>query len=413
MHMKLSIVIPCYNEQRSIQEIISRVQAVVLPQGVEKEIIIIDDGSSDGTRAILAGLPSEIRIILKEKNEGKGSALKVGFREAAGDYIIVQDADLEYDPRDYAVILKPILEGQARIVFGSRNMNKRNKPSSGLFFYGGRALTSLFNILFGSRFTDITTCYKAFPSSLVDRLIFLPSNDFVFDGVDFTYALWKSGVPIQEVPIGYYPRHAKDGKKIKMSDGIKFVLAMLRIKIGLDVFIRYLRYRQMSRLIRSGAVLLDVGCGREGFLLHRMKEKIKHGYGIDKKIKDWKSGNITIIGFDFDSKAYPPLPEGFADQATMLAVLEHVMYPEYTLASIYRSLKNGGEIILTTPTPLSKPILEFLAYRLRLIDEEEIRDHKHYFSKKELIALLQKIGFKNIRHNYFEWGVNQITIARK
>lgn len=411
--MKLSIVIPCYNEERSIQEIISRVQAAVLPQGVEKEIIVVDDGSRDKTRALLAGLPSGVKVILKEKNEGKGSALKIGFREATGNYIIVQDADLEYDPADYAVILQPILEGRAQIVFGSRNMYKGNTPSSKLFFYGGRALTYAFNVLFGSHFTDITTCYKAFPSSLVDQLIFLPSNDFVFDGVDFTYALFKSGLPFQEVPIRYYPRHAEDGKKIKMSDGVKFMLAMLRIKIGLDVFIRYLRYRQLSRLVNHGAVLLDVGCGREWFLLHRMKQVIKHGYGIDKKIKDWEEGNITIKGFDFDGKVHLPLPEAFVDQAVMLAVLEHVMYPEFTLQNIYRVLKDGGEFILTTPTPFSRPILEFLAYRLRLIDEEEIRDHKHYFSKKELVALLQNIGFKNITHKYFELGVNQIVIARK
>lgn len=411
--MKLSIVIPCYNEERYIQEIISRVQAALLPQALEKEIIVVDDGSWDGTRAILARLGSDIQVILKEKNEGKGSALKAGFRAATGDYIIVQDADLEYNPDDYGVLLKPILEGRAQIVFGSRNMNARNQSSSALFFYGGRALTGAFNVLFGSRLTDITTCYKLFPSSLVDQLIFLPSNDFVFDGVEFTYVLTKSNFSLIEVPITYRPRHTNEGKKIRISDGIKFLLAMLRIKLGLDVFIRYLRYRQMARLIHQGVVLVDVGCGREGFLLHRMKHTIKHGYGIDKKIKDWEKDNITIKGFDFDGKIPPPLPAACADQATMLAVLEHVLHPEFTLQSIYRLLKDGGELILTTPTPLSKPILEFLAYRLRLIDEGEIRDHKHYFSKQELIALLQKIGFKDIRHRYFECGVNQIAIARK
>lgn len=411
--MKLSIIIPCFNEQKYIREIIDRVLTVNLPEGIEREVVVVDDGSRDQTRIILQGLTDRVKVIFKEKNEGKGSALKAGFREATGDYITIQDADLEYNPADYRVMLRPILAKEAEIVFGSRNLNADNKASSQLFFYGGWFLTKIFNFLFGTKITDITTCYKLFPASLAEKLIFLPSNDFVFDGVELTYVLAKSGLRLVEVPITYQGRGKKEGKKIKISDGIKFVLAMLRIKLDLDDIIQNLRYGKALQLIKSNSFLLDIGCGQDCSLLYKVRNRIKFGYGLDKKLKNWESGNLKIIGFDFDSNLPLPIPPNLIDQATMLAVLEHVGYPQPTMKKVYQTLKKGGELILTTPTPAAKPVLEFLAFKMRLIDEDEIRDHKYYFSKQELLQLLKEAGFYEVEHHYFELGFNQIVVARK
>lgn len=226
---KLTIVIPCFNEERTIELLLTKVKEAKLPFGFEKEIIVINDGSTDTTPQILSRLANDLKIITKTKNEGKGAALKTDFREASGDYILIQDADLEYDPNEYSFLLEPIKNGMVDIVFGSRNLKKDNKPSSKLYFHGGRFLTAVFNILFKTKFTDITTCYKIFTRSYIPKLICLPSNNFVFDGIELTYALSQIG-KIQEVPISYYGRNKKGGKKINMTDGLRFLTAMLCLK---------------------------------------------------------------------------------------------------------------------------------------------------------------------------------------
>ena len=158
---KLSIIMPAYNEKNTIREIIGRVKAVVLPD-VEKEIIVVDDGSRDGTRDILKTIP-DIRFIFHEKNTGKGGALKTGFQSATGDIIIIQDADLEYDPEDYKKVLKPILDGHADVVYGSRFAgNGPRRVHSAVHFWANKFLTTISNVLSGLHLTDMETCYKAF-----------------------------------------------------------------------------------------------------------------------------------------------------------------------------------------------------------------------------------------------------------
>ena len=188
---------------------------------------------------------------------------------------------------------------------------------------------------------------------------------------------------------------------------------MLRIKSGLDQFIRTLRAHQALARIKRNAVVLDVGCGKECFLLREIKDRAKFCYGIDRKIKNWKNERIEIREFDFDLFIPFPFPDEFVDQVTSLAVLEHVNNPKFMLEQIYRCLKRDGQIILTTPSRAAKPVLEFLAFKLRLIDEEEIRDHKYYFSKQELVALFKQVGFKNVQHRYFECGFNHLVTAQK
>jgi dolichol-phosphate mannosyltransferase len=411
--MKLSIVIPCYNEKKYITEVIRRVQNTTLPSGVEREIIIVNDGSTDNTEEILKKFSTDIHVINKVKNEGKGAAVKLGLQSVKGDYVIIQDADLEYYPEDYQKLLEPVLQGKSDVVFGSRNLNMKNRAFSKAFYYGSMLLTKNFNILFNTHFTDIFSCYKLFPATFIEDLIFQPSNDFVFDGVELTYVLAKRASRTQEVPIAYKSRNRSEGKKIKAIDGVKSLLAMLRIKSGLDQFIRNLRAKEAIHEIKKDAIVLDVGCGKDCFLLRQVKDTIKFGYGIDKKIKSWKNNHLNITEFDFDNFVPFPFKDHFFDQVTSLAVLEHVYHPEFMVEQIYRCLKKDGQIILTTPSKAAKPVLEFLAFKLRLIDEEEIRDHKHYFSKQELLDLFKKIGFKDIKHQYFELGFNHLIIARK
>lgn len=227
---KVSIIIPCFNEQKTILKVIGEIQNVSFPHEVEKEIIIIDDGSNDRTREMLRDLKNVITVILKEKNEGKGAAIKEGLKVASGDYILIQDADLEYNPNDYVRLLNVVMDGKADIVFGSRILKRDNIPYSKLYFYGGILLTKIFNLLFGTRLTDITTCYKIFPRSMVPKLLNLKNNDFIFDAVELTHQLVLNG-RIVEVPIQYKARSKKDGKKLNWHHGFKCLFSMLKLRL--------------------------------------------------------------------------------------------------------------------------------------------------------------------------------------
>lgn len=229
---KLSIIIPCYNEGKTMNKVLKKVKEAKLPQDWEREIIIVDDGSEDNTKKILRELKDgDIKLIFKEKNEGKGAALKKGFEVVSGDYILIQDADLEYNPNDYIKLFQPIIKGKSDIVFGLRTLKRNDVPFSRLHFYGGLFICKIFNLLFGTKLADITTCYKLFPRNLISKLIYLPSNDFVFDAVELTYCLIMNG-KIVEVPIDYRPRSRKEGKKINWRDGVRCLLSMLKIKFS-------------------------------------------------------------------------------------------------------------------------------------------------------------------------------------
>ena len=228
MH-KLSIVIPVFNEKNNILKILDKIERVNLGE-TKKEIIIVDDFSTDGTREVLKNLESKYKIIYQSKNYGKGYALRIGFKQATGDYIIVQDADLEYDPEDYKKMIKAALENNAEAVYGSRRLNKNNKQHSGLSFYlGGVLVTFVTNLLYGTNLTDEPTCYKMFKKSLLDK-INLNCMRFEFCP-EITAKVAKRGKKIIEVPISYYPRSSSEGKKIKWHDGMEAMLTLIKYKL--------------------------------------------------------------------------------------------------------------------------------------------------------------------------------------
>jgi len=212
--LKLSVIIPCYNERGTIREIVAAVKAVNLAD----EIIIVDDGSTDGTRELLQEWPEDphVRILFHAYNQGKGAAVRTGFAAAKGDIMMIQDADLEYDPRDYPTLLKPILEGRAKVVYGSRFLGG---PRKTMFFWNmvaNRSLTLLTNILYNTILSDMETCYKVFSAEVV-RGMKLRSRRFEFEP-EITAKVLKRGYRIYEVPISYNGREWHEGKKIKWTD---------------------------------------------------------------------------------------------------------------------------------------------------------------------------------------------------
>jgi len=222
----LSVIVPVYNEERTILEVLRQVAEVPLA----KEIIVVDDGSQDGTRDLLRDqLPPEARLCLHAGNRGKGAAVRTGLGLARGEVIIIQDADLEYDPQDYPALVRPIVEGRAQVVYGSR-MLKPDNPRGGLPFYiGGRTVTLAANLLFGCRLTDEPTCYKVF-SRRVLRGIEIESDGFEWEP-EVTAKLLKKGVGIMEVPISYFPRGKAAGKKIRALDGAKAIWTLLKHRL--------------------------------------------------------------------------------------------------------------------------------------------------------------------------------------
>ncbi len=230
--MKLSIVIPVYNEKDYIEKVIEMVENVKLNYPVEKEIVIVDDGSNDGTREILNRLKEEkkyLKIVFQEKNMGKGAALRKGFETCSGDIIVIQDADLEYDPNDWNEMLRLILEDKADIVYGSRFYGKPHRCLYFHHFLGNKLISFLINFLCDITLSDIEVCYKMFKREVLNS-INLKQNDFGFE-VEFTVKVAKQKRwRIYETAINYYGRTYKEGKKIKWKDGFKALWYILKYR---------------------------------------------------------------------------------------------------------------------------------------------------------------------------------------
>ncbi len=258
--MKLSVLIPCYNEQETIREIVERVRDVEVCLSVrgshqahtgaasahlagasqhegthdvwlEKEIIIVDDGSSDGTRPILADLSClpDVFVYYHAQNAGKGGAVRTAIEKASGDIMLVQDADLEYDPREYPALLQPIVEGRSKVVYGSRFLGGPRKTMFFSHMLGNRLLTFSANILFDTILSDMETCYKVFTREVACQL-HLNSRGWGFDP-EITAKILRRGYRIYEVPISYTGREFSEGKKIRWRDGLTVLWTLLKYRI--------------------------------------------------------------------------------------------------------------------------------------------------------------------------------------
>ncbi len=231
----LSVIVPCYNEPTTIAEVVEKVLASPLPLGWEKEIIIVDDGSHEQTKIALqkiehAAYPN-VLVIYRKKNGGKGAAVKEGLGAAQGDYCIIQDADLELDPGDYATLLSPIHAGAATVVFGYRTLAQKEGQKA-LYFWGGRAISMLYNFCFWTKFKDIPCCYKVFGREHIKALKACPSDDFVFDAIELTREISRGGHYTQ-VPVSYYPRTHDEGKKLSWVHGVRCAVSIVLLRLGL------------------------------------------------------------------------------------------------------------------------------------------------------------------------------------
>jgi glycosyltransferase involved in cell wall biosynthesis len=224
--MKLSVIIPIYNEKESIEEIVRRVQAT----GLADEIVLVDDGSVDGTRQILPAMNGVggVRVIMHEKNQGKGAAVRTGMNAACGEIMLIQDADLEYDPRDYPALLKPLDEGLADVVYGSRFLGGPRRATMFWHMVANQMLTFMTNILYDTILTDMETGYKVFRRKVVDGMP-IHARRFDFEP-EFTAKVLKRNYRIYEIPISFNPRDYSQGKKIKLRDAFEAVWTLLKYR---------------------------------------------------------------------------------------------------------------------------------------------------------------------------------------
>ncbi len=221
----VSVIVPIYNEAAHVEELLRAIEA----SPVRKEIVIVDDGSTDGTREKLLAVPhrEQVTVLFHERNCGKGAAIRTALRYARGEYVLIQDSDLEYDPQDYAALLRPLEEGKANVVYGVRP----DRPERGLRYYlGARFLTLLTNVLYGAGIHDEATCYKAFRRSLLNGIP-LECERFEFCP-EITAKLCRLGEKIYEVPISYAPRNAEQGKKLRHSDGWLAIWTLVRYRFS-------------------------------------------------------------------------------------------------------------------------------------------------------------------------------------
>jgi Glycosyltransferases involved in cell wall biogenesis len=225
-YTKLSVIVPIFNERNTVVEIMRRMRAVDLP--IEREFILVDDGSSDGTRQVLQQLgDSTVRVVNHAANQGKGAAIRTGLEHVTGDLVLIQDADLEYDPEDWPKLLAPIFRGKATVVYGSRFTGERRNMLF-LHWMGNRMLSLVTNVLYNTTLSDMETCYKLFDRSVFDGIT-ITSDRFDFEP-EITAKILRNGVRIYEVPISYTGREFHEGKKITWRDGFAAVYALVKFR---------------------------------------------------------------------------------------------------------------------------------------------------------------------------------------
>lgn len=402
----LSILVPLYNEEEFVGPLLERVLAAVLPEGVAREIVVVDDGSSDGSaeivEAMAAGHP-EIRLVRHARNRGKGAAIRTAIAAASGEFAIVQDADLEYDPREYPKLLHPLLEGKADAVYGSRFMISGERRV--LYFWHALAnhlLTGLCNVVADVNLTDMETCYKAFRTSLV-RSIPIRSERFGIEP-ELTIKLARREVRIYETPVSYHGRTYEEGKKIGLWDALEAVFVILRYAFTSDIYnssgpetlnalagaSRFNAW--MAETIRPyvGKRVLEIGAGIGN--LTRLLAPRRQCYvatDIDPehmarlKVRFHHRPNLRVARCDLADPADFAALAGGMDSVVCLNVLEHVGDDLQALRNMHGALAAGGRAIVLVPE--GQEIYGSL---------DQALGHYRRYSKEELREKMERCGFR-------------------
>ncbi|MFN3323900.1 MAG: glycosyltransferase [Bryobacteraceae bacterium] len=410
--MKLSILIPVYNERTVVERSIGQVLATPLPEQIERELIVVDDCSRDGTSAILERLAASdprIRLFRHGVNQGKGAALRTAIQKATGEFCLVQDADLEYDPAEYPKLLRPLLDGHADVVFGSRYLagdQMRVLP----FWHSmiNKALTLISNMFCNLNVTDMETCYKVFRTDLL-KSIPIRSDRFGFEP-EITMKCAKRRLRIYEVPISYHGRTYEEGKKISWKDGVKALGVILYFWLIDDLYAepygraylnnltgtpQYLSW--MGRILRRhmGDSVLEIGAGIGNLAGNLMGKRLRYVaaerdplYLHALRNRFLRTPSVEVRRLDPANPGdYRDLEESF-DTALCINVLEYMERPEEVLASLNGCLRQGGSLLVLAPQ--SPSLFGTLDQRL---------GHKRRFRRRDLEAMLAEAGFE-IVHIY-------------
>jgi len=426
--MKLSVVMPVYNEAETVREIVAQVLAVP----VEKEILIVDDGSTDGTRDVLRELDGKdgIRVYLQPNNQGKGAAVSVGFRHATGDVVVVQDADLEYDPREYPKLLEPIESGHADVVYGSRFLGGGARRV--LYFWhtvGNRFLTLASNMFTNLNLTDMETCYKMFRREVVQSLK-IESRRFGIEP-EITAKVARRGYRIYEVPISYHGRTYEEGKKIGWKDAFSALATIVKYglresedprNVGHVTLTRMARLEPYNRWLVSrfehalGRRILEIGAGFGNITRHLKGRELLVASDLDPvalehlkgAFRDDPSVRVASYRFPLDDAAREAIRALDVDTVVCLNVLEHIEDDRATLVNMREALHPGGRLVLLVPA---------FARLYGTLDE-----HLHHFRRYERAELegkiaeagfaLEDLRFVN-RPGIFGWWLNGRVLKRR
>ena len=422
----LSVVVPCYNERATVAELLRRVKEVP----VEKEIIVIDDASTDGSRDVVAALARqwpEIRQILQGVNQGKGAAIRRGIQEARGEIVLIQDADLEYDPDDYPKLLQPILDGHADVVFGSRFEGYPRRVMLYWHRLGNGFLTFLSNMTTNLDLTDMETCYKAFRREVIQSIP-LRSNRFGFEP-EITAKVAKRGYRIFEVPISYYGRDYWEGKKINWKDGFSAIWTILRYGFFWDAaseprtfttirrrgrLKRYNRWIWESMQAYVGQRVLEVGAGSGAmtrFLYGRelIVATDKETPYVDRLQNAFRRRpGIIVERLDLESDDSLDVARYSFDTVTLINVLEHTADDDAALKRANQLLSPGGRVIVFVPA--SKELFGAL---------DEGMGHLRRYDRDELAKKIAAAGFE-VEHIAYQnrvsklaWRLNSRVLSRR
>jgi glycosyltransferase involved in cell wall biosynthesis len=405
--MKLSILMPVYNERTVVARCITQVLAAPLPEDLERELIIVDDRSTDGTETILEHLAAqhpEIRFYRHDVNRGKGAAVRTAIERATGDFSIIQDADLEYDPSEYPLLVRPLLDGRADAVFGSRYLaGTQTRVLPYWHSMINKALTTVSNMFCNLKLTDMETCYKVFRTDLL-KSIPIRSDRFGFEP-EIVMKCAKRMLRIYEVPISYHGRTYEEGKKIGWKDGVKAMQVILKFWIIDDLYAapygraflnnltgtpQYLSW--LTRVLRPfiGDTVLEVGAGIGNISARLMGRRLLYVAGEKEPLylhalrnRFLRTPNVSVRKIDPE---WAPDFEGFDesfDTILCVNVLEYVEDPARTLAILQKALKPGGALIVLVPqgTGLYGSL-------------DRAMGHKRRFERNNLVALLQGAGLK-------------------